>query len=193
MVNALVDYLTPPGVVPLQRAVDNFDGDTLNERWTITGSPTTSAMVDAIDEGYGITGSGTQAYMTFNGIQHYSKTGAVFIGVVRRVTTTRMLLGLSESTSSNDYFLTDNSTTTSFHRLLTKDATSSSNTDSSIAVDTIWHKHEGELKTSSSTLKIDDVLEVVHTTNLPSVDLNPRMHVMASSEGRIRYYEVYNT
>ena len=205
MVKALIDYLNAPGVVPLQRVVDNFDGDSLNERWTFNDISGTNsgAMADAIDEGYAITtgtGSFDSASIDFNQISHYSQISSIVEAVVFNEATTNneLTVGLSEQSQlDNNYALYHNSSTLTNLALTTKDATTATSTESSIAIDTNQHHPRLELRASSSLLSIDSVLEILKTDRLPTVALQPifgeRSRTTSAQIGHITYLEAYNT
>jgi len=89
-----------------QRVVDDFSGDTLNERWTtnnVSGS-NTFQMSDNIDGGFEIvTGSSLNnaGSITFNNIRQYSNVGASVIQVSQSTSAVDRLKqgGLSNSSS----------------------------------------------------------------------------------------------
>lgn len=204
MVQALIDYLNAPQVVPLQRVVDNFDGDTLNERWTFadivgTGS---GAMNDAIDGGYRITTGTTGSdfsHIFFNNINHYSETGSAIHATVTSTSTTNseQYVGLHEQNLTTNHRITySNHSSFTFLQLFTS-GTSPTLVDTTVARDTNPHNIFLELTSTSGIIKIDSVLEAISTTNLPTNELQPgflmKTRTGAAKTGDISYLEAYNT
>lgn len=207
MVQALVDYLNAPGVVPLQRMNDNFDGDTINERWsvnTIAGS-NTEQMSDGVDQGFEIitdTTSVNRSSISFNAIRHYEETGCKVIHVSQAVSTTS--IGVQGGLSNTEPDVGDDSiivgVETAFdgsNFMLKTERSTNTIVSLGVAIDANFHTFEAELRASSGLGSIDGVLSAVSTTNLPTSPLQPIWEVItrttASRTGRIRYMEAYNT
>ena len=202
MVKALIDYLNAPGVVPLQRVVDNFDGNSLNERWNFndvagTGS---GAMSDTTDGGYAITTGATflnASEINFNGIEHYANTGSKVIGVIKNVTTTDFFqfCGLYDN-SLNNQTIFEQSSFRSNPQLETRSGGSQTLVATSLSFDANWKKFSIDINSTSHKLAVNDVLEAVSTSNLPAVALAPffRQGTRASATrtGHIRYLEAFN-
>lgn len=205
MTNSLYEHLFPLTTVMKQRVLDNFDGDTLNERWNkrdISGTGT-FAMVDAVDEGFSITtGSSINnaSLIDFNQIRQYSETASILLMVFRRVASSagRIEGGFKNLTDiSTDFVAVRDLVQDTFKRFITADATTAKTTNTSVSVNTLFTSYKIEMKSASAECSIADILEVTHTTELPTAKLEPyfRVRTQTSSvrEGRIRYLEAYNT
>ncbi len=202
MVRSLYEQLYHPHQIAKQRVVERFDGDALDERWTAASGAAGGAMFDAVDDGFGTThsGDGSQAWH-FNNIHHYEPTGCVFIIISKRTAGTTsdfIQVGLVKSdffTTTDDRFHISNNGGSTFYQLITEDV-SATTTNTSIAVDTIYHKLQGELNSSSGRLWMDGVLEATSTTNLPNAPLQPYIRSNRATtdyNAHFRYYEAYNT
>ena len=201
------DMLVPPGIVRKTKFWDFFDGDSLRSWWTrIDHSGTgTDGMVDGVDEGAFVkadtASSGNMSALGFDSPQHYSDSGSVFISVVRAVNTDGIvnvgLRGNIQTQYSRNSIQYDNRDGETFKRLVTGDNSTTTLTDSTVAVDQAWTKTKGEARTSSALLFIDDVLEVATTSTLPTTKMEPIISDFNISGGpaetRVRYYEAYNT
>lgn len=193
-----------------QRVVDNFDGDTLDERWAEVNQLGTGtfAMADAVDEGFQITcdaGSGTKhSYITFGGIAHYSKTGSKMICVARRTTDTNNFgrYGLRDSTTSdnNSCYCQERDTASGSgeYTLRTGDNTGNSDSDSGVASRTSFTKVEVEQLSASAQLSLDNLLYITKTTDMSTLDFQPTIGVLklpptGGEIMQIRYCEIYNT
>jgi hypothetical protein len=204
---SVYEILTPLTTVRKQKFWDWFDGDDLKSIWTKTdlyGGTGIFAMSDNTDEGFSVktdTGSGDQSELDFNNIRHYSHTASVCISVVRRVSATAVITGFVGQIVGDDLEVAsynDSTVGSSFKRLYTADASTGSDADSSVAPDTAWTTAKIVMGSSDIRLWINGVLEVTKTTNRPTVKQQPYFSVFTQSgggtiEGRIRYYEAYNT
>jgi len=202
---SLTDALDPaPAIVPKTHFVEWFSGDALDSIWTfddITGT-NSGAMVDGVDSGYAITTATTSfanAQIDFNNINHYDESASVCIGVVKNDSTTsnELSCGLaSTETNQLDYAYYRNASGTTNLHIHTADSSSAASVESSIARDTNWHKTQVTLQASSAILHIDDVLEAIATSNLPTIPQQPifgqRSRTTAAKIGYIRYLEVYS-
>ncbi len=204
---SLYEQLFALTTIMKQRVVDNFDGDSLNERWrvrNITGVGS-ATMVDAVDEGLQVvTGGGIsdQTAIDFNDIRHYSNIASVMLMIAKRTSTivnTNHEVGLAEDASSGSlsgaWFL--DSTTQTFKRGHTGDGTTGSELDTSIAIDTLFKSYKVECRSADVLFSISDVLEITKTTNLPVGKMQPYMKSLANTNTgarltNIRYLEVFN-
>jgi len=199
------DMLVPPGQVRKQKFWDFFDGDSLRSWWTeADGAGTGSgAMADEVDGGYQLT-TGTSdnnwRRLTFDDLaRHYEPTGSVFIIICNRDSTlSRFFAGLiNPKNAANQTILVDNDTDNTFYELATVDGSTTNAVATSVTVDTTVRKHFGILNAASAKLSIDDTLEAISTSNLPTVKLQPIFAVQtrttAARTGNIRRYEAYNT
>lgn len=204
--NSLHEHLFPFTTVMKQRVVDNFDAESLNERWSQTnfaGGGTVS-MEDAINEGLKIVTNTTSldaAQIDFaSNARHYSHTASVVIGVMRLVVTNlqQTVVAFRGTTTGNDFAFAGCNTTdsTSLFVLRTADASTVTFTASSISLDTIFHTHKIELTSSNMLHTIDGVLETTKSTNRPTIKQQPvflvQTRTSAARDGRIRYLEAYN-
>lgn len=207
---SLYEHLFPLTTIMKQRVVDNFDGDTLNERWTqrIIDTAPTFAMVDAIDEGFSIltaTVSDDGGALEFNNIRHYLNTASIVLGVIRPLQTTSIMTyigfyntrtGFGGGTQLAEAGFDTFSDTVNF-TIRTGDASATSVTSTTVVADTTFRLHQVELTSANSQYSINGNLEVTKTTNRPTIRLQPFFVVLtrttAAREGRIRYLEAYNT
>jgi len=209
MVTSLDSYLHPFGEVNLQSVYCNFCGDTLNERWTtrdIVGDAT-HAMFDAVDEGFSIitaTTANNRADIWFNTIRQFSNTDSVFIGEARGLSTASSGFTVGLVSTSCDINNGTEQIQAGFDTALnanffisTGDASCNNLIATSIVIDTVFHTFVGRINSGSATLKMDGVLEVVTSSNLPTEKLQPHFFVItrttAAKEGRIRHYEAFST
>ena len=203
---SLYEQLFPLTTVMKQRVVDNFSGDSVNERWTelnVSSTPT-YGMVDGVDGGAFIktnTTNNCQGKFTFNNIRQYEPTGAVCISVWKTLQTTSVDMAagiMKDGTVGNEDALSRAFTTVSANYVLsTGDASTESHTASSVAIDTNYHSHKVECGSVNVKHTIDGVLETTKTTNRPTFRLQPivqaRTLTTAIREINITYIEAYNT
>ncbi len=201
---SLYEQLFALTTVMKQRVVDNFDGDTLNERWTQTNNTGvgTFAMADAVDEGFSVkTGvnSGDDSSLNFNNKRQYDPISCKILLAFRRVTAaTSVNVGASNALlfASTHYMLARNSTGETNYDLVTSDSVSATVTASSVAIDTSFRSHQLEGKSSSVEYSIADILEATSTTRLPTVKLQPCLEIVSTSAGakeiQIRYLEAFS-
>ena len=201
---SLIDQIVPAGVIPLSHVVDNFNGDALNERWTenATGGGS-GAMLDEENGGYRLTtsssGSGNSRRIHFNGINHYSQTGAVIIGVVRRNdAVSRLITGFAGSGAgtANTVGLYNDAAAT-FMSLKNVKSFSASTVNTSIGIHTNWTEYKVGVRSTSTVMSLDGVLEATNTGQLPDFDFEPQFYGNNSEAAEkrfdIRYMEAYNT
>lgn len=204
MVESLYSKLHNPQVVAKQRFVERFDGDALDERWTLieTGSGT-SQMSDGVDQGYEyITGttSADRGAITFNVIRPFDDDAAVFIIVCQKVTATSNFSDYGFygilSTGRN-YSIVQNVDSVGFYRVATDDGSSASQTNYSDANDETKRLHRGELNGTNFRTWMDGILKVTKTSDLPTIGLEAfwrsRTAAAAAKTSRIMYFEAYNT
>lgn len=205
---SLYEHLFPLTTIMKQRVVDNLDGDTLNERWTVThigGGSTT--MEDAIDDGFKITTGTTlndSTRVQFGDIRQYAHNASVSICVMKTTTTAtaETLVGFNAEVGSpiNHFSFAGQITgiSTTDYVLLTGDDATSSGTEATFALDTIFHIHQVENGSANIKYSIDGVLEVTKESNRPIAKLQPilwKKTKLASTAriGHYRYYEAFNT
>lgn len=201
---SLYEHLFPLTTIMKQRVLDNFDGDTLNERWfeknnTGTG---TFVIVDAIGEGFSVKAGGTvsdDSLISFNNIRQYDSDNSEFIIVCRRSSNGLLDAGCSENDSmasgTDGAFMRNNNADT-FYKLVTVNV-GNTQADTTINTDTSFHNHKVKNTSANSTLDIDDILEVTNTTNLPTDPVQPIFRSFtaagpSSPDCRIKYLEVFN-
>tara|TARA_R110000787_G_scaffold285660_1_gene401952 strand:+ start:583 stop:1212 length:630 start_codon:yes stop_codon:yes gene_type:complete len=209
MTKSIYDQLNACGTVAKQRFVENFTGYSLNtDRWATvnSGSGTPSYdMSDSIDGGLSIktsTTTSTQGNITFNDIRPFSPTGSVFIAVIKQtsISNTRLtagLVGSSVASGVNVSRLQGDTVLNTNYRLQNQNTGSATNTSSTTAVDTSFHVHKIEEKSSSIDYSVDGSVAVTSTENLPIVQQQPYIGVFTrdttESEINITYCEAYNT
>tara|TARA_R110000803_G_scaffold178699_1_gene241118 strand:- start:23 stop:652 length:630 start_codon:yes stop_codon:yes gene_type:complete len=209
MTKSIYDQLNASGTVAKQRFVENFTGYSLNtDRWATvnSGSGTPSYdMSDSIDGGLSIktsTTTSTQGNITFNDIRPFSPTGSVFIAVIKQtsISNTRLtagLVGSSVASGVNVSRLQGDTVLNTNYRLQNQNTGSATNTSSTTAVDTSFHVHKIEEKSSSIDYSVDGSVAVTSTENLPIVQQQPYIGVFTrdttESEINITYCEAYNT
>jgi len=202
---SLYEQLHPLTFVAKQRVVENFSGDTLNERWTITETGTgTQAMADSVDGGFLVTtstGASDKITLNFNNKRQYAHDGSGFICVAKRFTSA-MIIGFNDTLTTWDNPSNESGVNSkgsaSFQTAITSDSTTQTETNTSIAPDTNFRSYKGELDGTDFELTIDGVLEVTKTTNLPIAKMqihSPFTFVESGVAGKVavRYLEAYNT
>ena len=185
-----------------------FSGATLNSRWTTNNiQGTTFAMTDEVDGGFKIlTGatSGDAGAIQFNNKRQYEETGCVSISVWKNSSTASIIskCGFSSELGvfAGSYALCGIQSGASFFDLRTRDGTTATGANSSIAADTSDHVFKIECGASGASnvvLSIDGVTEVTDTTNLPIIPLQPAFYVSTatttSKSIQTKYVEAYNT
>jgi len=206
------EMITPPSVIKKSWFVEWFYGAALKSYWdqnNIQGV-NTFAMVDDIDGGFSIATTANDndagSIVAANAERHFSPVGCVQIAVVRRVLANgNYRVGLGNRTDGNfannpdeSIRLVDMSTLT-FLRVQTRNGGSATNIDTSIAVNTNFHRIQQELTSTTAQVMIDGILEVTSTTNLPLASSKLYVAFRAASlganlgESRISYMEAFNT
>ena len=204
---SLYEQLQALTVVMKQRFVENFSGDSVDERWSASqaaGSGGSATLEDAIDEGVVVksgTGANNSYVLTFNSKRQYDFDASVLIAVVKRGNSPGGGLSYSGLSNANIGFTSDtaamaDSQSDTFKKFNTRD-TSTSSTNTTVNTDTAFHLQKQEQKASSIELSIDNNLEVTATTQLPNTKLQPLINSDDSAnpnlETNCRYMEVYNT
>lgn len=180
---------------------DWFDGDSLNNRWTVdVQSGSSSLFIDDVEDGgfkFDIA-SGTTA-IHFNAKRHYDETASEIIFVFKCFQTTGQNIRagmsfLNALFSVDAIALMQSLSSDSFFNLLTGTTGGNSATASSISQDTIFHVYKIENGSADIKLTIDGVLEVTKTTNRPDNRMQPNFGVNGTNiDGAIRYCEALNT
>jgi hypothetical protein len=196
-----------------QRVVENFSGDALDERWTVTiqTSTFTAPMSDSVDGGCVLTtGTGTNhgGSIQFNDIRQYAHDGSVFICVSKvsdisniHQTPRGFSSGIRGDSAGNDISVWSASTVSSqsnFFLRTANGAGAQSESASTVSKDTSWHSFKIENKASSVEGQIDGLTIITHSTNLPTVKMQPLVGIQNGSSGSsvthsVRYVECYNT
>ena len=186
-----------------------FSGATLNNRWTTAtgyGSPT-YAMDNSADGGFKISLGATGNYrgqIHFNGINQYSPTSSVTIGVYKfggTLDDDEIDVGLSNSLdiplSLGDCALGGSREDSSFMYLTNSTGGTQTNTASTIASDINYHSHKVECTTSNVQYSVDGVSAATNTTTRPTLKMQPYIGVRnnhpTTTSVNIRYFEAYNT
>lgn len=193
-------------LIQLSHFVEWFTGKALDSIWTKvnhTGGDT-SAMVDAIDEGFAVKTDSTDDAATsikFNDKRHYDPNGCICILVARRVSGNYQFhAGLAGDNNqfSDDAITVTNESPNTFYGLRTSIGGTSTVDFSDVNIDLNFHTHKMELDGTDAKLTIDGVLKVTKTDNIPTAKLQPTFTCRSFindvvKECRIRYLEVFNT
>jgi len=203
---SLYEHLFPLTTLMKQRVVENFSGDTLNERWTLNnagGGGGTAPMSDSIDGGVRLItngGSTDQLSITFDNIRQYSPTSAISLFVAQRVTATnlQLLAGFADALAlSGDASVVKEFSGETFKQLITSDNGASASTNTTVNVNTNFTAYKIENKLSTVELSILGNLEATRSTLLPNTKLQPFYFIntvadASVKEARIRYCEAFN-
>jgi len=202
---SFLDHFEPDKhAIPKQHFVEWFTGDSaLDTIWTFTDVAGTgsSAMDDAVNGGFKITTGATdddESAINFNTINHYSQSASKILVISSAIAATRFRAGFSEDTTmGNSMALVDMDPDNTNYETTTDDGTTESSTSTGIAVDTTARIHDLEISASNALHKMDGILKVTKTTNLPDAAQMPYFAVKARSTGAktgsIRYLEAYST
>ena len=179
--------------IQVSHFVEWFSGDALDSIWTLSAD--ISGMVDTIDEGFLIqeTGVGT-SFINFNDKRHYDPDNSILIAVWRHVSGAQAhgALGNGSNPGSNYASIRYFTGQTNFTNA-TRDGTSASATEGSVARDSVFHTFKIENISANTKTFIDGVLDVTKTTNLPNVALQPVFTVLNATAMHVRYAECFNT
>ncbi len=207
MVETLYSKLTNVRQIQNLRFVDRFVGSILDERWRVTVLRGTGGVtsVDDIDEGFNIQAAGAAApqlktKISFAGNRQYNNQGAVMIGIWRGLETTnnpnKMALVNISSDAANTNFIQQAGA--AVFNLTANDGTTTSSSTGSAYTETDFNLFKMEITPTVATLIANGILEVSHTTNLPTARLEPTFQQNSQSSGvpknmRVRYGEAFNT
>jgi hypothetical protein len=208
----VLSMVSPPKNIKRTWFVDWFYGSALKGYWDqndITGVGT-FAMADGIDEGFSISTTATNgnasSIVAANTERKFDPVGSVHIAIIRRVSANGgYIQGLGNradgdiGNTPDESIRLDNLSTATFIRLATINGVSSTSVNTSIPIDTVFHRSRLELTPTTATAIVDGILEGTITTTLPlsssklytgfrSISLGAFV-----SESRIRYTEVFNT
>ncbi len=204
---SVYEMFDPLTTVRKQRFWDFLSGDSLRSWWTSTdiAGTGTFAMVDVVDEGFSISSGATtnnESQINFNNRRQYDFDPSELICVFRAVAITSNVsyCGLSGNILTYNgvekALAIMDSTGTNF-ALSTADASTSSKTEGSVAIDSVFRSYK--ITTGSANIKLTTagILDVTKTTNRPTTKMQPVVGVKtvtsASKEIRTKYLEVYNT
>ena len=211
---SVYEMFAPLTTVRKQHFWDYFSGATLNSRWTVVNG--TAVPKDEADGGVilsTLVQNHANTRVAFNDIKPFSPTGSVVIGNFKAtdaLSTSYTYMGLTEQTNvaadANDnasIAIHPSVYTNNKYVLRTGDGTTSTGSDTDIAIDTDWHNHKITLSSSNVINSIDGVTKVTKTTNRPrsiasgGTALQPIMYAGTSTaqvhQAQIRYMECYNT
>jgi len=207
IVESMFDLIQAEGHFPRQHIQENFSGSDVDlDRWHTgtAGGTGTFEMVDTIGEGFrvAITGTGGDfGFLSFNDVNQYGFKSGVFLAVWRDVIIANgdervgFISVDSEEGGTNSGAYSRSLSPSDVFTLLTHGG-SSSITDSNVARDTIFHQHRIELFDGSCELRIDDVLQLTKTDNLPVANMQPRVANRAGNGAagdiHIRFLEAFN-
>ena len=209
---SLYEQLFPLTTVMKQRFVDNFSGDSLNERWAEHGSGTL-VMDDAVNGGLKIssaTSGVTRAdFAVTDGTKsrQYSGSGSVFLAVAQltEVQFGIMTMGLEDKfwTEAGDtchcVVYGDMNGLSASEEKIKLVSTEFANIDAVTDVGQLYleHSFKIEMKSSSAELTIDGILEATGGASIaancqPLIEASPSEGT-AVSVANYRYVECYNT
>lgn len=203
--SSLYERLSALTQVAGQRVVETFSGsDRQTTRWTKTESGAgTAAMADEVDGGFTLYPASSNTNYTqinFNNINQYDEANSVMICVFKQATHTGGATTCQMATTNTSWNLqaygTRLWTSDTYFLLRTADASTVSNTNSSITKDTSFHNWKFEASASDIKLYLDGVLEVTKTTNRPTTPVQPVLMSWNENGNRdyshFRYLEAYN-
>ena len=207
MVESLYSKLTNPQQVQNTHFVDRFGGDLLDERWLATVLRGTGGVtfIDEIDEAINIRALGSPApqfktKISFGMNRQYNEDGCVMIGIWRGLETTnnpnKMALVNISSDAANTNFLQQAGA--GVFNISTNDGTTTTSSVGSAYNELEFQLFEIELTPTTATLIANGILEITHTTNLPTVRLEPTFQQNSQTANvaknmRVRYAEAFNT
>jgi len=208
---SLYEHLNPLCVVAKQRFVEHFDGDTLcTDRWTTrntSGAGATFIMQNAVDQGFIISSpnpgdSNDGGEIDFNSIHHYNDCGSVAIGVIQPVQSTCNIVAILLQNCVNllGHHIFGGMLTNSCacNYLLRTSAGTPGFTATTTAVSTNFQLHKIEMLACCAEYTVDGgCVCITRSCTLPTNALQPtffvQQQVAALRQGRIRYFEAYNT
>ncbi len=195
-------------MVRKQQVVENFSGQTLNERWTLNNpiGSGSGAMLDAIDGGYQLT-SGSNLNdiqsINFNSIAQYDfDLSAIYLVMRKDEADARMAGGLLDgdepAAAQNHMFVRiDDVTDGGNDSLATGNGTTSSQTDLGVASTTTQINYLLRKFATYATAHRNGVFVGVKTTLLPTGKMEPLFKVKNKLAGAgrkcsIQYLEALN-
>jgi hypothetical protein len=202
---SLYDLYDSTSIIARKHFVEWFTGASIDTSvWTQSQSGTgTYAMADEINGGFTIypaSSNTNYSQINFGNKRHFDPADSVLISVFKQATnnggaTTVQMVNTNTSWNLQSYgtrlWVSD-----TYFVLRTADASTVSNTDSSITQDTSFHNWKFDASASDIKLYIDGVLEVTKTTNKPTATLQPMIMSWNENGNRdvthVRYLEVYN-
>ena len=186
---------------------DWLDGSIWNNRWTKTDVAGTGSLTiqDSVDGGGLITSGATtnnETQANFNNKRQYAHDGAICIFTMKATSNTLSISygGLSGNQLTFDgveksLIVVDSGNTNI--SLRTADASTSSETEGSVAIDTSRHSYKIENRVSDIRSFIDGVLDVTKTTNRPTTKQQPCLGVKTLTSSAkttdVGYIEAENT
>jgi len=209
MVQSLYSKLYNPQEIGDSRFVDRFDGDILDEAWTTFDNVGVGifAMVDDIDEGFGITTASAlnnNNEISLGNIKHFDSQACELIQIGRRVTPLASILfgftdepnGIQGSSVNNQLTLIENTTNTNKFFAHNNGSIPLSSIDLGIPIDTVFNRYKFKGALTFAQMFVNGILRATATTDIPTGPVQPSIQVQtlttAPAEGRIRYTEVYN-
>jgi len=191
-----------------QHFIEWFSGKSLPSYWTVVNG--TAVMKDEVDGGIilsTLSQSNANTRVAFNDKKQFAHNGSVAIIVFKAtdaLSTSYTYMGLTDNTNVGAA-ANDNASiaihpvvfTNNKYVLRTGDGSTSTGTDTSLAIDTDWHGHKIVLSSSNATNYIDGAISVTKTTNLPTQAMQPIIYCGTGNaqvhQAQARYMECYNT
>ena len=210
---SVYEMTNPLTTVRKQHFWEYFSGATLNSRWTALTQTTsfTATMADEVDGGVLLTpnsgnnGGGTIAFADKRTFAH---NGSVFICNAKRSSITNFNntpTGFSSTvrgdSAGNHVAVWNMSTIGSRPNFFLKTCNNSGQeeeTQSTVSMDTSFHKFRLECKSSSVDGSIDGLTDITCTSKLPTIAMQPICGLQNGSSGtahtmNVNYVEAYNT
>ena len=187
-----------------QHFIEWFSGKQIPSYWGTAG---TVAMSDEVDGGLKLSNSGgTHGKLGFGVTTDtgavYSHTGCKMISVAKVHQTGNgfyMFHGMADIIyTPNTFHIALPANNSVFKLGSWGGGSTSSQTSSTVSLDTNWHKFELEITSSQvMTMEIDDVTTTTRTVNPPQNEMQPFNQIQQDSAGTystsMRYLECYNT
>ena len=207
----IYEMVEVPSVLKKSWFIEWFNGAQLKSYWdqnNINGVGA-FAMADGVDEGFSkstdVNISDKSSIIAGNAERHFSPVGSVNIAIAKRESAVgRLIVGFGTRTDGDLNNTPDDGTafqdfdTNTFKRLSSVNDVDQTTTDTSVAVDLLFHRYRQEL--TSTTVKgiIDGILGATITTDLPSGSTKMYCGILSATlsasatETRIRYMEAFN-
>lgn len=207
--DSLYEHLFPFTTVMKLRVVDNFDGESLNERWrevNVQGVGT-FAMDDAVDGGFAITAAsaiGDMSVIDFNLIRQYDQAKSTIIGVIKNDNVASIdntsWMGFIENpnfiVASSNYRGFELQTNSGVIRIRTSNGTSQSTTNGITTNSGVYIQGKLVNISANSKLFVNDALEATKTDLLGTGKGNPEYGTRTINDptkSQITYLEAFNT